>query len=399
VGLNSSRYAYFVMLGPVDERRTYTPWFYSAVAMANALRRFESTADVVVLLVAATSRLTATEEALLRERGVRWRYASSPPAGMPGFHMCNYKLLAWEHTEYEVIQLLDADLLPKVNMDSFFQLPSDLSADCVSCPGRVSPLNAGWIALRPSARHSRRLRGLLERYKELRNDADPWGFPHLDSWLNSDGDWKPSGWKFFDATGNQGHLYAYFRFAARSLVVLVHATKVGGFVLVDYVGLDDPSRSPRSKPLPPSVAAHLESKFPCPFSTPKAQVPHAYVHFTSKFKPWLTFNPRNPKFLKWYLALIDHAPSPPAILEAVFPAGGVSSSSSRGDDDDQTGEKKKRLSLDGNALHQEILTSRTRLAERDKYRKQTRNRQDDPSAPAAQSMVATRRRRLLSLPR
>ena len=51
VGGNSS-FAYFVMVGPLDAARTYRPWLFSAVAMANRLRQLGSVADIVVLLAA-----------------------------------------------------------------------------------------------------------------------------------------------------------------------------------------------------------------------------------------------------------------------------------------------------------------------------------------------------------
>jgi len=44
----------------------------------------------------------------------------SAPYGNSGFHMGHYKTWAWQHTEYNRIQLLDADLLPLTNMDRFF---------------------------------------------------------------------------------------------------------------------------------------------------------------------------------------------------------------------------------------------------------------------------------------
>ena len=73
-GGNSS-YAYFVMVGPIDAARTYRPWLFSAVAMANRLRGLGSGADIVVLCAArrdgavrpgdAGARLTAVEESAL----------------------------------------------------------------------------------------------------------------------------------------------------------------------------------------------------------------------------------------------------------------------------------------------------------------------------------------------
>ena len=119
-GGNSS-YAYFVMVGPIDAARTYRAWLFSAVAMANRLRGLGSGADIVVLCAArrdgakrpgdAGARLTAVEESALAAARCRWRYGEPPTAGRKsGYHMGHYKLLAWQHVEYDVVQLLDADL-------------------------------------------------------------------------------------------------------------------------------------------------------------------------------------------------------------------------------------------------------------------------------------------------
>ena len=252
-GLNRSRFAYVTLIGPVARRR-YRPWFYSALAMANALAEAGSEADFVVLVARSgkDESLTRDEEESLRQIGARWRYAEAP-LGKPGFHLGNFKLLAWQHTEYEAIQLLDADVLPKGSMDSFFSLPSLLGSDIVCCPGRVSPLNAGWMAFRPSTIHYERLVKLLEKDDQINDDdaKKPWGH-ELDRWLSSDGIWKESqGWTFFDAKGNQGHLYSYFRFDAKSLVIFLHAARIS-YQMLNYTKQLSPDHYP-----PPTAVLDL----------------------------------------------------------------------------------------------------------------------------------------------
>ena len=83
------------------------------------------------------------------------------PYGNPGFHMGHYKLWAWQHTEYEAIQLLDADLMPLVNMDQFFDVNSVIDSAFVGCPGKLSVLNAGWFVLKPSCEHFFKMTAML----------------------------------------------------------------------------------------------------------------------------------------------------------------------------------------------------------------------------------------------
>ena len=98
-----------------------------------------------------TVPLLAEEEATLLKTGCRWRYAQPPgKKHLAGYHMGHYKLLAWQHVEYATIQLLDADLLPVNNLDPLFSLTKAFDTEVVACPGKVAPLNAGWVFIRPS---------------------------------------------------------------------------------------------------------------------------------------------------------------------------------------------------------------------------------------------------------
>ena len=63
--------------------------------------------------------------------------------------------------QYDRVQLLDADVLPLVDMDRLFELPSLNNAAFVGCPGKDSVLNAGWFSLRPDCGHFKRLTDLL----------------------------------------------------------------------------------------------------------------------------------------------------------------------------------------------------------------------------------------------
>ena len=279
VGGNSS-FAYFVMVGPLDAARTYRPWLFSAVAMANRLRQLGSVADIVVLLAArrdgATrpgdrgTRLTSVEEAALAGAACRWRYVAPPTGGRPGgtagYHMGHYKLLVWQHVEYAVAQLLDADLLPTGNMDALFALPELARSEVVACPGKVSALNAGWLALVPSLGRFEALVGTANVRLSASFDKDrPFGHA-LPSWHAASKRVMPPGWKFFDSFGNQGHMYSYFRFDARNLT-LVFNTPRAGTELFAYGGGGAEAADFAAPPA--AVRAILDGAFPCPFPAPQ----------------------------------------------------------------------------------------------------------------------------------
>ena len=93
--------AYFVMVGPFTRARKYKKWLFAVVALASALKRHGSTADVVVLCAmkadgSDSTHATAEEEALLSRNGVHWRYVSAP-YGNSGFHMGHYKPVSYTH--------------------------------------------------------------------------------------------------------------------------------------------------------------------------------------------------------------------------------------------------------------------------------------------------------------
>ena len=114
---SASRFAYMVMIGPLG--KGHEPWLLAAIALFSALRRLGSTADFVLLCAVrdrSSPRLSPAELKRLLEHGIRARIVHAP-LGIGSFHMGSHKLWAWQHTEYDRIQLLDADLMPLANMD------------------------------------------------------------------------------------------------------------------------------------------------------------------------------------------------------------------------------------------------------------------------------------------
>ena len=296
--------AYAVMMGPIAEDRRYAKWLYPILAVRRALVQAGSTADLLVLAaVVEEATMTPEEEGILKAQDVRVRYVPAPQ-GLRGFHLGHYKLWAWQHTEYDRIQLLDADILPLVNMDLFFDLDY---ADFVGCPGRQSVVNAGWILLKPSCRHFKGLVTLLWKRGRLEK-WDPhlgWGVP-LPSWRNAMGHMMKPGHDFFDAKGNQGHMYSYFRYYAQD-IALIYSDHLEG---VRPGGSSDDVYTPHFESQWTVLAdrhdADLVYKngFPCPF-TSDTYLPLAYHHFTGVVKPWTRYDPSNPRYQQWYAVLRD----------------------------------------------------------------------------------------------
>jgi len=310
--------AYFVMVGPLEPQRAYHPWLVSAISMANTLRDHGSTSDFVVLL--ATKRdgrpretvpLLEEEEATLLKSKCRWRYATPPgQRHLAGYHMGHYKLLAWQHVEYKTIQLLDADLLPVNNLDPLFSLTKAFDTEVVACPGKVAPLNAGWVLIRPSLSTYEGLLKTLDVMKRTNRDA-PYGHAMTTPWRAATGAAGGNDWRFFDVFGNQGHMYDYFRYEAKSLSVITQSTQNGTRVF--RYGEDE-----RIVDELPSV---LDEAFPCPFPVRGKRAPSglAYHHFTGSRKPWRPFTPSNAKYRAWYAAASRRG-ADLGILEGLFPS-------------------------------------------------------------------------------
>lgn len=166
--------------------------------------------------------------------------------------------------QYERVQFLDADLLPSINMDMLFTLPFDY--DLVSCPDKVSVLNAGWFLLRPSCEHFRRMVKILKKGFDV---IKGWGHP-LQNWSNTFRQNKKTTWNFFDANGNQGLMYSYFRFDARSMC-LIYTDRV---VSLDSDMAEHVIATRDHHALHPRGSSDVWSMYPCPLPVKAANGVH-----------------------------------------------------------------------------------------------------------------------------
>lgn len=201
-----------------------------------------------------------------------------------------------------------------------FELPGLEDAPFVGCPGKDSVLNAGWFALRPSCDHFKKMTDLLwyrgQRAGHPWNMDQGWGIP-MPPWLNALDRPMNAGWNFFDSRGNQGHMYAYFRFFARDLT-LIYGDRVLGWLKKRPSDAPVDERSHKAlqhdndhpvvladrTDASDALAAAVWGNFPCPFFTnPKPKL--AYYHFTGNKKPWSAYDRTNPRYVDWYDTLLD----------------------------------------------------------------------------------------------
>ena len=240
-----------------------------------------------------------------------------------------------------------------VNMDRFFDFGSALDSDFVGCPGKLSVLNAGWFVLRPSCHHFEAMSQVLKADTGAWDKVKGWGH-ELPYWLSSEmqtmkvgsppsagrapvlrlpllpsppplvsippaaappaaaprqpmviangGRAAQAGWDFFDAHGNQGHMYSYFLFEAMDLT-LIYADGVRSYGNGSLAG--EQRVLERMAAHDPATAAALRQElyaaYPCPF--PLHVKERAYIHFTGNLKPWTKKNPGDPRFKLWYDAV------------------------------------------------------------------------------------------------
>jgi len=258
-GDSVAQFAYVTLLGGVGNSYEYRGYLYNIAIMGMALREKGSTADLVAIIIMKPleeqqelanmkkptcgapmtalqpttegnpplHKLTDEDEELLRRHGVKIRYSTLMYGSDLDFGSVVFtKTLAFQLTEYEAVQFLDADIMPLTNMDAFFRLPK-----FTICAGMVSPLNAGWMRLEPRC----------EDYENLRNYvviADGWGRGNRNStgtikawskdygwgestdaklsWQSLTGRAYPD-WTFHHANSEQGLYYYYHAFVKKDM--------------------------------------------------------------------------------------------------------------------------------------------------------------------------------------
>lgn len=300
-----AKVAYVTLIGGAGNDLKYRGFLFNVVVMAHALHNAGSSADLVALVMMTPPenqlgedasdahwqschdkqaagppllKLPASDEDFLREHGVTVRYVGPLHGDTVTFgSMVFAKAAAWQLTEYEHVQFLDADIMPMRNMDGFFHLPH-----FSFCAGAVSPMNAGWFSLKPSCDDYAGIRALVGRVSPEDGHLSDWsrergwGAANI-TWKNLYGREKGD-WTFHHAHSEQGLFYYYFGFAKGDMdQVLYHEVNEYRAGAVT----PRPLQTVKTRPWPDDAPG--AAGFPCLRGGTYA----AYVHFTGRSKPWV----------------------------------------------------------------------------------------------------------------
>lgn len=148
----NSKFAYVTLMHGLDETFKYRGFLYSAIIMKRLLQRFGSKADFLVMVGFSRNsvdrRIFETDLGLLNKFGIKVLYLPRllPDTDKVSFaEMALLKITPWSMLNYERVQYFDGDIMPRKNMDAFFNLKLNSFNT-----GNASPLNSGWFCAVPN---------------------------------------------------------------------------------------------------------------------------------------------------------------------------------------------------------------------------------------------------------
>ena len=182
LALPPGRFAYVSLMANCDIRFKYRVYLSGILVFAERTRALGSKADIVVLVNfkkdGGLDALPQSDLDLLAAQDIKIKYVDSvwerfleggdiPDAERAAEKSVMYnKIFAWEMTEYEMVQYVDADVMPNSNMDVHFA-----RARSTFIRGWMSPLQGGWYLLKPDLKTLRDLVELVKYRYSIRWDA------------------------------------------------------------------------------------------------------------------------------------------------------------------------------------------------------------------------------------
>lgn len=309
------RWAYaFLLAGCSDENPGYRGFLAGIVVAARRFQTLGSKADVLVMVQMSTStpdrRLPPDEEHLLRTMNVRIQYL---PKMRSSIHESFYatvqeKFRILTLIEYSRIIFMDADLMPRCNLDYLFELsepeqheeeeanwahqtqpppPPPLLKQTLILSWQQEAANAGFFMMTPNLDDWQSLQRAVRR-KEERALRLPWphweedvGWGHRivppDYWRGSNGT-KLTKWNWFSVHSDQGLLYYWPKYVKRNVSIVI------GHDLETWSSSSSSSGNEQEVVLE-GIRSHSLEKFSCK----NGQIPPPYRdfhHFTGVNKPW-----------------------------------------------------------------------------------------------------------------
>jgi hypothetical protein len=270
-----SRFAYVTLIHGIDSSRKYTGFLYNTIIMATSLRRHGSTADVIAMIgfAANASRIEFKSDLqLLEQAGIIVHYLPrllDPQTPVSFAEMALLKITPFSFTHYEKIQFFDGDIMPKQNMDCYFDLDRNYFTT-----GTASPLNSGWFLAIPNKQHYDELRKYaMARFTKAWDKQMGWGTPIPEGMVYRTG--KPViQWEFNGANLDQG-LFTHYFVLGRGRVGLIDSKEVK---LYDQHN----TQNPWARPTETTVS--IQEAMACCNGKPPN---NKFAHFTGQNKPWL----------------------------------------------------------------------------------------------------------------
>lgn len=270
-----SRYAYVTLIHGIDSSRKYTGFLYNTIIMATSLKRHGSTADIVAMIGFAANASRSefkSDLQLLEQAGIIIHYLPrllDPHTAVSFAEMALLKITPFSFTHYDKIQFFDGDIMPKQNMDCYFELQRNFFTT-----GTASPLNSGWFLGIPNQQQYEEMKKYaLARFSKTWDKQMGWGTPIPDGMVYRTG--KPViQWEFNGANLDQG-LFTHYFVLGRGNVGLIDTKEVK---LYDQHNTQNPWARPTE-----TITSIQEAMACCNGKTPTSK----FAHFTGQNKPWL----------------------------------------------------------------------------------------------------------------
>lgn len=290
---SKQRYAYVTLIHGLDSSLKYRGFLYNAIIMVTALRKAGSTADFIALVGFAanfTKDQFEDDLNLLKSSGIIIHYLPRliEENSAVGFaEMALLKITPFSFVQYDKIQFFDGDIMPKKNMDCYFQLDRNYF-----CTGTASPLNSGWYLAKPNLEVFDELKEYaINRFKRSWDKQNGWGITIPDGMKFSTG--KPvKQWDFNGANLDQG-LFTHYFVLGKGDIGLIDNHEVRLYDAPD----DITGNRPKER-----VVLQKDALSCCNGKSPKS----VFAHFTGSSKPWLqdSTKSKNPN-LKLWGAMLD----------------------------------------------------------------------------------------------
>ena len=205
------KWAYVTILSTSRERRRYIGYMSGILVADRALKKLNTNADFWVFVVSTpgVERLPEKDESLLVRNQVKFKYITPPwkmPTNSVGGVMLT-KIYCWTLEQYERVLYIDSDVFPTSNMDQYFATERS-----TGFAGGRSPLNGGFLVLKPSQTVFDRMSDLIAKKGDIAEGDQPpvgwnpevgWGSP-LEKFFKTGGKFREAkGWHFNAAWSDQ----------------------------------------------------------------------------------------------------------------------------------------------------------------------------------------------------